>query len=355
MEKIYKSSLNDLALISSTVGKFPEYVQGGGGNTSIKFNDELMAVKASGFKLKQVTENEGYVVINYKNIKEYYKNTELDSDIDYEKNSIQFAIDNVVPCGGITKLRPSVEAGFHSILKKYVIHTHSVYSNILCCSEEGKEMSKKIFPSDEWNIAWVPYVNPGFYLTLEIIKAIKRYKDKDGNSPEIFFMENHGLVTTSEDKDHCIQLHNKVNNRIKDYLKIYKDYPNIVLKDYQDKEKVDTYISGTKYLKDYFNGNKISRDYFERVVLYPDQLVYLVGGISIDGEDRNKLNINTKTGDILYHTNYQEAMTMEEILLACVYIISEIESHGFNVRPISKSKADYILNWESEKYRRTLA
>ena len=66
---MFLESFSQLEKISQIIGNLPQYVQGGGGNTSVKINDELMAVKASGYKLKQITTSEGFVVINYKNIK----------------------------------------------------------------------------------------------------------------------------------------------------------------------------------------------------------------------------------------------------------------------------------------------
>ncbi len=354
---MYEKSLKELKIISNTVGNAPEYVQGGGGNTSVKLNDELMAVKASGFKLKQITENEGFVVVNYRNIKEYFRNVNLDSDIDYEKDSVKFAKDNVVAFEGIEKLRPSVEAGFHSILKKYVIHTHPVYANILCCSEEGRKLTGKIFPEDKWDTLWIPYVNPGFFLTIKIMETIKNYESEKGIFPEIIFMENHGLIVTSDNKEYCLELHNKVNNRIKDYLEISEDYPEIIIKKEErmkDKSQEDIHISSTEYLKNFFKDNKTDNSYFEKNVLYPDQLVYLNDSISINSE-RNKLNIYTKTGELIYYANYQEALTIEETLLAYLYVINKIKDSRLNVKSMTKEEVDYIRNWESEKYRKTMA
>ena len=55
--------LKELARISQEVGKHPDFVQGGGGNTSAKLDDRYMAVKASGYRLDQVTEQDGYVIV----------------------------------------------------------------------------------------------------------------------------------------------------------------------------------------------------------------------------------------------------------------------------------------------------
>ena len=67
---MYKSELEKLVKISQAVGNSPDLIQGGGGNTSVKLDDKLMAVKASGYRLNQITENEGFVVVNYNDIKD---------------------------------------------------------------------------------------------------------------------------------------------------------------------------------------------------------------------------------------------------------------------------------------------
>ena len=64
--------------ISQTLGKNPAYVQGGGGNTSAKLNDTEMVIKASGFRLDQITEAEGYVPVNYKEIRRDFEGLHLD-------------------------------------------------------------------------------------------------------------------------------------------------------------------------------------------------------------------------------------------------------------------------------------
>jgi len=53
-------SLTDLVRISNAAGKDPSFVQGGGGNTSIKTDDgKFMYIKASGTALKEM--NSGLV------------------------------------------------------------------------------------------------------------------------------------------------------------------------------------------------------------------------------------------------------------------------------------------------------
>lgn len=352
---MFDKRLKELEAISQYAGKRIDYVQGGGGNTSVKLNEEFMAVKASGYKLSQVTENDGYVVVNYKNIVQYYDKVDLTSGVDYEKDSSEFVRNNIIDLEKITgvstpkKLRPSVEAGFHSILDRYVIHTHSVYANILCCSEEGSEIAEKIFKDEDFAFIMLPYINPGFSLTLKIKEGIAEFAEKNGRRPEAIFMQNHGLIVHSDDFEKCIGIHDRINNIIRDYLGIKEDYPNISV------EKVDENIfaSKTKYLFDYFTNNAVDEEFFDRNVLYPDQLVYLNDGIYF-GDGDGRISINTSTGKILYKTNYNEAVTIEETLLAYLYVIDWIQRSGLKLKTMTPEQIYFIKNWEGEKYRKSL-
>jgi len=136
---------------------------------------------------------------------------------------------------------------------------------------------------------------------------------------------------------------------IMEYLGINEAFPSI------DMFTVDenTFISKTEYIKDYFKNNKIHEKFFDEIVLYPDQLVYLNGSISVDGMNR-KLNINSKTGEIIYKTNSSEAQTIEETLLAYLYVVNGIRKSSLPLKTMSEKEIDFIRNWESEAYRKSL-
>lgn len=343
---MFDEKLKELMDISVAVGNLPDIVQGGGGNTSVKLDDTLMAVKASGYRLNQITTKEGYVVVDYKAIKQYYNNADLDSGIDYEKDSVDFANKSIVEIEGLKKLRPSVEAGFHSFLKTYVIHTHSVYANILCCSRQGEKIVGEIFADWKEGFMWVPYINPGFSLTLAIQEGIKK---RDGKIPQIIFMENHGLIVSADDAEECIKLHEKVNSAIIDYLGINGEYPKITL-DKVDEELIE---SKTEYLDEFFSENSVTNEYLNKIILYPDQLVYLNENVSANGAP-NKLNIDAETGRRIYKSNYQESLAIEETLLAYAYVIRKVKECGLELKTMDDKGADFIRNWESEKYRKEL-
>ena len=262
---MYTEQLKDLERISQAAGKSPDLVQGGGGNTSVKLDDNLMAVKASGYKLTDITTTDGYVVVNYKNIKNYHEQVDLSKDIDYEKESGEFVRSNVVPMEGLKPLRPSVEAGFHSVLLKHVIHTHPVYSNIICCCENGRELVEKIFNSKEYGFIWIPYINPGFMLTLAMMKEISKYVSEKGSFPQVIFMENHGLVVTADTASECIELHEEVLQTIRDYFNITEPFPEVAIEPFQD----GTFRSKTQYLKEFFKGRDLSISFLKTLFYIP--------------------------------------------------------------------------------------
>jgi hypothetical protein len=303
----------------------------------------LMAVKASGFKLKQITPTTGYVVVDYRKIRDYFNRVDLASGIDYEKDSVDFVKSAIVETEGIKPLRPSVEAGFHSFLKKYVIHSHSVYANIITCSVEGKGIVEAISKETGIAILWIPYINPGFNLTLKIMEQLKK------KQAEVIFMENHGLIATNDDADACIALHDRINELIRSKLCVMGAYPVIRLIGTGE----NTYESKTPFLMDFIRANGVNQDYFEKYSLYPDQLVYLNGNISVDGP-KNKLNVDTKAGTIVYETNGDEAMTIEETLLGYFYVIDNIRKCKLTLKVMSEAEIRFIKNWESESYRKSL-
>ncbi len=339
-----KSILKGLKNISQKIGKYPDMVQGGGGNTSAKLNDEVMAIKASGYKLTQITEDSGYVKVNYQNLIDYFNNVDPVPEKDYESEYSEIIMENVV---SEEKLKPSVETGFHSLLKRYVIHTHSVYANIICCTDGGENMVQDIFSNTQFDPLWIDYSHPGFDLTLVMLEKIKEYKNEYNKEPEIIFLENHGLIITNDDYEKGIKLNGLINKEIRTYLGIQDDYPEVDLKKLSDKK----FKSKTPYLKEFFKKNEVSEEFFDNI-LYPDQLVYLEDSVAIDSEKDARINIDPANGEIIYQAKENEAQTINETLTAFIYIMDYIENNDLAVKPMPEKYINLIKNMQAEKHRK---
>jgi len=336
-----KNDIQNLIKISRYASKSIAYIQGGGGNTSVKIDDHQMAVKASGCKLSDMDETEGYVIVDYKKIKDYFLNADA-KDSDFETRSGQVFKSSFIPKEGLKAMRPSVEAGFHSALKKYVIHSHSVYANILCCTKSGKSKAEKIFT--DISFLWIPYVDPGAKLTMAIIQGI-RYM---GKTPDVIFMENHGVIVSADDAETAIDLHEKVNLSIKKFFVLTDGFPEVLI----EKKENGVIHSMSPYVREYFSKHPRDLNLFREKVLYPDQLVYLNN--SIFKTDGTKSDIYFKDEDLCYSISEKQAMANEETLAAYLYVLQSIEEKGMELVCMTYEHQAFILGWESEAYRKSI-
>ncbi len=334
---MYQDGKEMMRRISAYAGDRTDYVQGGGGNTSVKLDDGLMAIKASGYTLAGITMDRGYVTVDFRKIQQYYNTVDPLADVDFEKESLAINMDSITLLPGMESKRPSVEVGFHAFLKRCVIHTHSVYANILCCSAEGRDTAKEALADSGVSYIFVPYIDPGFSLTLAIKKAVDNFSSQNGQQPVAIFLENHGLIVHADDAEGAIAAHEAVNNAIRGYLKPMA-FPQPVIEKTEDGFK-----SATPELATYLQTHGMTEAELKALQLYPDQLVYIAPKV---GD-----TIRIEDNSAVYTTGETEAQTIEETLLGVLYIIDAIDAAGLTLREMDARSAAFINNWESEKYR----
>ena len=185
-----KKEILDLIELSKYSARHPDFVQGGGGNCSVKFAGE-MAIKASGFFLEDVNLDKGYVLINL-------KTNELTTKTD---------------------LKPSLETPIHCLLGNYVIHTHPILAGAMVCAKQGKKIFKDVF--NESNYFWVKYSNPGVQLSKSVSNLIFS-ENIDINKEFALFLENHGIFVSTPSKESCIDHHENLIKKLDSFFK-YKE------------------------------------------------------------------------------------------------------------------------------------
>lgn len=200
-----------LALAARRAGSRHDLSQGGGGNVSIKIGAERMLVKASGSRLKDLTPRAGWALVNYGNIKRRIA-AGAGSDAEFS----EYIRAQALPAAGVPPADPSIETGFHSLLNTVVIHTHSVYANVLNMSEEGHALGRRLFPGAEF----IPYRAPGPRLCTAINERARP------SSPQIFFLGNHGLLASHAGVEGALELNERVNETIRRGLKL-PPYPEV--------------------------------------------------------------------------------------------------------------------------------
>jgi rhamnose utilization protein RhaD (predicted bifunctional aldolase and dehydrogenase) len=182
--------MDDLKTIVELSHEFggPDYVKGGGGNTSVK-NETTLWVKPSGTALSGLTE-QSFVQMNRAKLNELYAvETPAGSAAREElvKTMMAAAVENAAG-------RPSVEAPLHNVFDaKFAVHTHPCAVNGLTCAKNGEAACKAMFP----DALWVEYIDPGYTLCMEVRRRIEGCKAANGREPALLFLKNHGLFVAA--------------------------------------------------------------------------------------------------------------------------------------------------------------
>ena len=348
--KDHASSLRAFVDLSRSIGSRPDYVQGGGGNTSVKLDGSLMAVKASGFRLSDIGEDRAYAVLDYSALRCFYQEMDPNLFQDVEREGSARIKASARSVDGIESLRPSVEAGFHSLLDTYVAHTHAIYANLATCTAECDEIVSAALKSADYAFGVVPYVDPGTRLTFAIRDEMRHVKAECGRVPSVFFLKNHGIVAHDEDPVACLRIHEDANRRIAAAFGVeFGSFPHFSLHEIQDGllEADCPYLSKRIARGDYDEGFFLERP------LYPDQIVFLAGIFSFgDGipEDGHCL-ANPTTGRISLRMSESRARVVLEMLVSVVFVAEGIRRKGATLVPMGVAAKNFIAGWESEKYR----
>ena len=348
------AKLNAFSRLSQAAGARADYVQGGGGNTSVKLADGLMAIKASGYCLSDICPDKAYAVMDYEALRAFYYGNEPANLEDVEKQGSACAKENTKTIEGLDALRPSVEAGFHSILQDFVLHTHSVYANLAACSTACREIAAIAFAGANYSWGWVPYTDPGANLTFAIRDELRRVEAETGKVPSVILMQNHGIIVHDNNADTCLAIHADANERL---AKIFgltgTSFPEI----YVEELAAGYYAAATEYLAEQLCVGGHTQQSLLEEPLYPDQMVFLVDTFYMDAAEiaDGQCVASSKTGHMLMRMNEKKARTLTETLTAVFFIMDHIRRNGYTLSTMGEAAKKFIANWESEKYRKSLA
>lgn len=281
---------NEMHWLVSNYADRPDVVQGAGGNVSVKIDKDVLLVKASGREFGEVgNQGNGLVPVFYQNLKKYLA-CDKPQHVD---ESMHLSVVRSNTGKGVGIERPSMEVWFHTLLDTYVLHTHSVYVNVLACSQEGSELFRTIMEKNDKSFCIFPYYNPGF----ELGEAMARHLGTLENAPPIIFLENHGIIVTAESAKECVDIHAFVEEKIKELL----------------------HINDTLFDMRNLNEEEIAD--FNSIALFPDQIIY---------------------------------PEHAAIRAAHRFILKHVKESGLHIRPIGSENINIVGNMESEKHRKNL-
>ena len=327
----------DLKIISEIIGKNPMMIQGPGGNTSFKSNNQMW-IKGSGTMLSDALTKEIFVLVDcdkvLSQINNKYKNNNYDPII-----------------GSNRSLRPSIETSFHALIPfSYVVHTHSVNAIVHGISPQGRASLKKKLKGLNW--ISVPYKKPGEPLTREIQKHIINDLPEK-NEGLVIILYNHGLIVAGKSINIVEDILNKVEDRL--YLKPAKI--NI------DSRQLPLLPKNWEWFQNYeeLSKNKKTSSIITNTVLYPDHVVFLGDKIpklsfkdlfnNFNPPNGSKIILIEEFGIIL---NSQSSKAVRAMAKCLSDVLLRLPNE-WSVEGLSQNSIKELIDWDAEKFRQNMS
>jgi rhamnose utilization protein RhaD (predicted bifunctional aldolase and dehydrogenase) len=328
-----ESELNlphEFLALSQQIGADPLLVQGPGGNTSIKV-DNQMWIKASGTLLADALNHDIFVAVDPQKAI-----LELDGASD---GSCRSALIDLA-----RQLRPSIETTFHAMFpQKFVFHFHSVATICHAITVEGREaLSTKLD-----GLSWVstPYRKPGIPLSLAIREAVGT------KTIEVIVLDNHGVIVVADSIERISGLIDEVESRLQ--LPVQSNVGlcgSASFTGWTAVPEAAALITNTKV-----RDRAISGTY------YPDHVVFLGPALPLMTADEfSKVNpaelpvpVVLVEGEGAYIKS--NATPAHRAMLDCIHDVLIRIPPDWTLLPIGEEAETELLNWDAEKYRQMLA
>jgi rhamnose utilization protein RhaD (predicted bifunctional aldolase and dehydrogenase) len=205
---VKNSSTVLLETITSLSHRFgtPDYVCGGGGNTSAK-NETTLWVKPSGTTLAAL-KPDSFVPLDRRRLAALY--TARPPEEPSAREQLVKEVMTAAVLDGAAG-RPSVESPLHdSLCARYVVHTHPALVNGMTCAKDGRAACQRLFPE----ALWMEYVDPGYTLCLAVRREVRQFEKQHGRQPEMIFLKNHGVFAAADTPERLEQIYQEIFRRL---------------------------------------------------------------------------------------------------------------------------------------------
>ncbi len=350
--------MQDLKTIVELSHEFgtPEYVKGGGGNTSFKDASTLW-VKPSGTTLAGLREDT-FVSLDRAKVNQLYDVETPEESHAREELVKNFMAEAVLNDAG----RPSVEAPLHNILEtNFVVHTHALLVNGMTCAKDGETVSNRLFP----DALWVEYVDAGYTLCMVLKDRIEAYKAQHGRIPRIIMLKNHGIFVSGDSAQEIRSLYASVMDPLREEYERLGINENL---EYSDGERD---LPAEARIQEIFGEDARfiqSSGFFECVPgpITPDHLVYARAFPFSDELTQEAADAyRAKHGfapKVVIHGNrvYGLGVTEKNADLALLFaqdgaqILKLSQAFG-GIDYMTDRAREFIENWEVESYRQKVA
>ncbi|MDO5829284.1 MAG: hypothetical protein Q4Q25_03940 [Methanocorpusculum sp.] len=111
------------------------------------------------------------------------------------------------------------------------------------------------------------------------------------------------------------------------------------------------------YLVERLQSGKYGKDFFLKEALYPDQIVFLLGTLMFGSQapGADQCAVDLEKGRLTFNMSDARAQVVVETMLCEVFVVETIQAAGFKLAYMGEAGKQFIANWESERYRRSLS
>lgn len=197
--------VQELMEISHYAGMDESLVQAGGGNSSVKIDEQRMLIKASGCSLGDLRPGVGYSCVDYRMLAERLGGAYGDMT---EKAGKELLSASLMEGG-----RPSIETFLHALTGRVTLHTHPALVNVLTARRGGMEEIRRLFPQ----AYFIGYATPGVALAQRYAREYREQQAAGEHEP-LIFLKNHGLIVSGETVEAVIGHTEAVEERIAAYI-----------------------------------------------------------------------------------------------------------------------------------------
>ena len=336
--------LLSLKALSASIGADPMLVQGAGGNTSIKIGSQIW-VKASGTWLQNALTEEIFIPID---LRKFHR--KLNPNI-FELDTSKFSLNSK---------RPSIETLLHVIMpQKVIVHTHAV-EVLSILVRKGSESKIRTIIGDQLNWMFVEYAKPGNELAEKIFSKISTKK----NTPDILFLESHGLVLATDTVDEARKLLEIIKRK-------FKITPNYRTKNFNIPvgKKILDVLKNKNYkimrhpeLEMLVKNKMLLLRVQKNWQLYPDHIVFLGASPVIIDESSTAIELDREletqppfvfvSGNSIFQS--KDCSKAQIAQLKCYYEVIIRCPDKEPLLNLGKMNISKLLSWDAEKYRQKI-
>jgi len=378
-----------LVTMSREVGSDDRLVQAGGGNTSVKSADgSTMYIKASGTGLRDMSPERGYVAMAMKPLLDLLADAKVAAmdDATREPHVLRTMYQAVIG-GPDTSARPSCEATLHAMLQRYVVHIHPIAVIGILASYGSLKFSQEMARRGKFTMVWVPYTNPGHPLAVACRNAVDAFKAEHGQAPDVLLLENHGLFVSAATESRAVKLTKDIV-ALCDKMFAERRKKMATPKLLSDDAILETIVELRRALVEQGCAQRLVQAVPSELAAQllarkdarqmlgmnntPDTLVYcLAHPLILAANHKGKIaaalaayiKANREPPRVVLVPGYgflvvadsQKALKTTVVVYQAQLGFFERSSAFGGSKPLKKSQADYINNWEVEAYRRQIA